>query len=73
MGRSSVGKAGLSFVCPRCQEPSDGSFYGPCSDCRKELSETQYSVPNKYTLEKTEGSEYEPKMNVVPNQIATKE
>ena len=64
----------MSFTCPRCAEPADDPFYGPCADCRTELSATQFSIPNEYTLKVTaEGSRYVPKMNVVPNQIATKE
>lgn len=72
MGRSAARKEALvSFVCPRCQEPSKASTYGPCRDCRAELKDAMFSTPNKYTLEHS--TEYSPKMNVVPNAVATKE
>jgi hypothetical protein len=72
VGRSSVKKEALtSFTCPRCQEPAEASTYGPCPACRTELKAEQFSVPNEYTLEHS--GEYVPKMNVVPNAVATKE
>lgn len=72
MGRSSVRKEPpLSFTCPRCQESVEATTYGPCPACRFELKASMVSIPNKYTQEHS--GEYVPKMNVVPNAVATKE
>lgn len=54
--------------CPRCKKEVSERFYGPCSNCREELGAT---VRNEQR--DVEAAAYEPKMNVVPNQIATKE
>ena len=58
----------MDFVCPRCATSTTDEFYGPCTPCREELRVTM-------AREKSEvvAAAYEPKMNVVPNQIATKE
>ena len=56
-----------SFTCPRCGREVAERFYGPCTACREELCATQ--VRDAATLDAT----YEPKMNVVPNQVATKD
>ncbi len=58
----------LSFDCPRCGEPAEGRFYGPCDSCAKELRA-------KYLPEtrQVDAPDYEPKMNVTPNAVATKE
>lgn len=58
----------IEFTCPRCRLTVSEEFYGPCSSCRT-------------TLRATVGGEardvgdlaYEPKMNVTPNAVATKE
>ena len=59
-----------SFGCPRCGNEVTERFYGPCEDCRAQLTETMGAKPS---AEASEPSRYEPKMNVVPNQVATKE
>jgi hypothetical protein len=58
----------MDFVCPRCSTSTTAEFYGPCESCRGELRLTM-------AREKSEivATAYEPKMNVVPNQVATKE
>jgi len=58
----------MDFVCPRCSTPTTDELYGPCTSCRDELRVTM-------TREKgdVEVAAYEPKMNVVPNQIATRD
>lgn len=58
----------LSFDCPRCQAAVEEIFYGPCRNCVVTLRAGQQ-------LNRTElaASEYEPKMNVTPNAVATKE
>jgi Fe-S cluster biogenesis protein NfuA len=57
-----------NFACPRCKADVTERFYGPCSSCRSELHATQRNASRE-----VEAQAYEPKMNVVPNQIATKE
>lgn len=56
------------ITCPRCQESAQERFYGPCTSCRDELASTLGGQQRE-----VEVAAYEPKMNVVPNQIATKE
>ena len=58
----------MDFVCPRCSTSTADEFYGPCGSCRDELRATMIREKGD-----VEVSAYEPKMNVVPNQIATKE
>ena len=58
----------LDFVCPRCGGETTSAYYGPCLTCRDQLRAT-YAA----TAREVEAVAYEPKMNVVPNQIATKE
>ena len=58
----------LQFDCPRCHQPADAEFYGPCPTCRDQLRAT---MGNEARVIET--AEYEPKMNVVPNQVATKD
>ena len=57
-----------SFDCPRCHQPVEERFYGPCSSCRDELRATMRHVPREI-----EAEAYVPKMNVVPNQVAMKD
>jgi hypothetical protein len=64
------------FSCPRCARPVTPSdrdadrFYGPCASCRAELRA-------KYGQQASAGAgveeAFEPKMNVVPNQVAMKD
>lgn len=60
--------ATLAFDCPRCGTAAAEAFYGPCTACREQLRATMW-------IEAPEGprTAYEPKMNVVPNHVATKE
>lgn len=58
----------IEFECPRCAQPVAARFYGPCDSCRAVLRAEQSAVPQE-----VEVAAYEPKMNVVPNQIATKD
>lgn len=58
----------LSFDCPRCNKPAAERFYGPCENCREALAATM-----KIESQAVGDVAYEPKMNVVPNQVATKE
>jgi len=58
----------LSFTCPRCQGSVTARFYGPCDDCRAQLRSTQGGAAKDVATEA-----YEPKMNVTPNAVATKD
>ncbi len=58
----------MTFDCPRCDQSADEEFYGPCPTCRDQLRAT---MGNEARVIET--AEYEPKMNVVPNQVATKD
>ena len=58
----------LDFDCPRCSNSVSDRYYGPCEACREQLRATM-----KRTGEAAEAAEYEPKMNVVPNAVASKE
>ena len=58
----------LEFDCPRCSAPTRAAFYGPCPDCREGLRATLSAEARQ-----VEETAWEPKMNVVPNQVATRE
>lgn len=59
----------MEFVCPRCASPAEGEeFYGPCASCRAVLRATMGGEQREVVADA-----YEPKMNVVPNQVATKD
>lgn len=58
----------ISFACPRCGTAAAARFYGPCDRCRTELRATVVVAARD-----VEVGAYEPSMNVVPNQVATKE
>jgi hypothetical protein len=57
----------LSFECPRCHRAATAEFYGPCPACVTQLR----SVGGEARDVKV--ADYEPKMNVTPNQVATKD
>lgn len=56
------------FECPRCNQAVSEVFYGPCTSCREQLVATMGTEQREAAL-----TAYEPKMNVVPNQVATKD
>ena len=58
----------LEFDCPRCAEPTVARFYGPCNSCVEGLR-----ADHQGQARTVEAAEYEPKMNVTPNAVATKE
>jgi hypothetical protein len=58
----------LSFSCPRCATDVEDTYYGPCGSCRADLVATM-----EREAQDVEAAAYEPKMNVVPNQVATKD
>ena len=57
----------LTFDCPRCRQPATAAFYGPCRACIVQLR------THGGEAREVEAVAYEPKMNVVPNQVATKD
>lgn len=57
-------------VCPRCSGSlEDAAFYGVCPRCAEELRSTYDGAARG----DVEAVEYEPKMNVTPNAVASKE
>jgi hypothetical protein len=58
----------LGFDCPRCGQAAEARFYGPCSQCRAALRAALGGEARD-----VERAEYEPKMNVTPNAVATRE
>jgi hypothetical protein len=58
----------MSFDCPRCHQTVDEEFYGPCPSCRAELLASLGGEQRD-----VQAAEYEPKMNVTPNAVATKD
>lgn len=63
-----VGPMAELLPCPRCTKPNPSELYGPCDSCRAELRATMGGQARQVDV-----ADYEPKMNVVPNQVATKE
>ncbi|CAB4703849.1 MAG: hypothetical protein F2934_00025 [Actinobacteria bacterium] len=57
-----------TFTCPRCSATVSGRFYGPCESCRAELRAKLGGEARQIEL-----ADYEPKMNVTPNAVATKD
>jgi predicted amidophosphoribosyltransferase len=57
----------MQITCPRCGASADEEFYGPCSDCRAVLRSSGREA------RAVAAADYEPKMNVTPNAVATKE
>lgn len=58
----------LSFACPRCGRDTEAAYWGPCPTCREDLV-----ARSSREAREVEVARYEPKMNVVPNQVATKD
>lgn len=58
----------LEFTCPRCRLEVTEELYGPCSSCR-----TTLKVVLGGEAREIEAEVYEPKMNVTPNAVATKD
>ena len=58
----------LEFDCPRCSGAAKETFYGPCEVCRDDLRQKFAAKARDVDSER-----YEPKMNVTPNAVATKE
>ena len=58
----------LDITCPRCGAATRERFYGPCRSCRDQLRLTLGNEAREVEVEA-----YVPKMNVTPNQVATKD
>jgi hypothetical protein len=58
----------VDITCPRCARAATVAFYGPCDACREEL---RAAFAGEATH--VEATRFEPKMHVVPNQVATKD
>lgn len=56
------------FDCPRCGEDTTQVYWGPCGACRAELRATWGNEAREIQT-----AAYEPKMNVTPNAVATKD
>jgi len=57
-----------AFDCPRCARAVEERFYGPCSSCRSDLR-AQLGGDQREAVD----AAYEPKMNVTPNAVASRE
>ena len=58
----------LTFSCPRCHVDVEEPHYGPCASCRTQLRAT---IGNESRA--VEATAFDPKMNVTPNAVATKD
>ena len=58
----------IDCTCPRCDQAVSVRFYGPCDTCRDTLRTEQAGAERAIEV-----AAYEPKMNVVPNAVASKE
>lgn len=63
-----VPASSLAFTCPRCRQPTESRFYGPCPSCRTDL---RAQVGG--TARAVEREAFEPSMNVTPNAVALKD
>ncbi|MEO6988105.1 MAG: hypothetical protein ABI239_05590 [Aquihabitans sp.] len=63
-----VGPDQQTFNCPRCTTEVSESWYGPCQTCRSDLRSTLGGEKRDLAV-----ADYEPKMNVTPNAVATKD
>jgi hypothetical protein len=58
----------VGITCPRCARAVTVAFYGPCDECCSQLRAAYAGEAHE-----VETTRFEPKMHVVPNQIATKD
>ncbi len=56
------------FTCPRCALTVVEEFYGPCTSCRETMR-----AMHGAEQEEVSADGYEPKMNVTPNAVASKD
>jgi hypothetical protein len=55
-------------TCPRCGREVEERYYGPCTSCREQLRAALRAEERV-----VEVAEYEPKVNVTPNAVATRD
>lgn len=68
--QSTIDRPPTPTTCPRCGiDVGHVDFYGPCETCNGQLR-AAYSGDARSDVEAVE---YEPKMNVTPNAVASKE
>ena len=58
----------MAVTCPRCATEVQQRLYGPCASCVAELYAKFPGAAREIATE-----DYEPKMNVTPNAVATKD
>lgn len=58
----------LEFSCPRCAREVQEALYGPCTSCRTTLRALISAEAREVAQ-----ADYEPKMNVTPNAVASKD
>jgi predicted amidophosphoribosyltransferase len=58
----------MDLTCPRCSASFDGTYYGPCPDCRAALRASM-----RRDARNVERTAFEPAMHVTPNAVALKE
>ncbi|MEZ5340361.1 MAG: hypothetical protein R2706_02630 [Acidimicrobiales bacterium] len=58
----------IDQTCPRCGLDTVERFYGPCEACRADLRARLSGEQSDVVA-----AEYEPKMNVTPNAVASKD
>jgi predicted amidophosphoribosyltransferase len=58
----------MDLTCPRCSASFDGTYYGPCPDCRAALRTSM-----RRDARNVERTAFEPAMHVTPNAVALKE
>lgn len=58
----------IDITCPRCGRSVSVAFYGPCDECCGQLRAAYAGEARAI-----EPTRFEPKMHVVPNQVATKD
>ena len=58
----------MPHACPRCQQPADDRFYGPCATCRAALR-----AAHRGDGRQVEAAAFEPSMHVTPNAVALKD
>ena len=58
----------MQLVCPRCGREVEERYYGPCATCRDDLRASFQRESRVVDV-----AEYEPKVNVTPNAVATKD
>ena len=67
-GGASLAADTLEFDCPRCHANVVEVHYGPCRACVVELRSTQGLGRKSEVV-----ADYVPKMNVIPNAVASKD